>query len=100
MADWVSANYHESTVPGRSALWHHPRGGSWAAAPAGGTLAHTRAPSGKKLLLLERGDFLPNELANWDAGAVFVDGRCISSGTWYDSDASIFPSTGAVNPLR
>ncbi len=27
----------------------------------GGTLAHTLAPSGKKILLLERGDFLPRE---------------------------------------
>ena len=40
----------------------------------GGMLAHTVAPSGKKILLLERGDFLPRELANWDADAVFVDG--------------------------
>jgi choline dehydrogenase-like flavoprotein len=41
----------------------------------GGTLAHTLAPSGKKILLVERGDFQPRELANWDANAVFVDGR-------------------------
>ena len=27
----------------------------------GGTLAHTLAPSGKRILLLERGDFLPRE---------------------------------------
>ena len=36
----------------------------------GGTLAHTLAPSGKKILLLERGDFLQREVANWDADAV------------------------------
>ena len=35
----------------------------------GGTLAHTLAPSGKKILLLERGDFLPRETENWDPGA-------------------------------
>ncbi|MFJ9582642.1 GMC oxidoreductase [Streptomyces acidicola] len=52
----------------------------------GGTLAHTLASSGKRLLLLERGDFLPRELANWDPGPVFVDGRYISPDTWYDSD--------------
>ncbi|HET7013931.1 MAG TPA: NAD(P)-binding protein [Streptosporangiaceae bacterium] len=40
----------------------------------GGTLAHTLAPTGKKILLLERGDFLTREMANWDPGAVFVDG--------------------------
>ena len=32
----------------------------------GGTLAHTLAPSGKRILLLERGDFLPRELDNWN----------------------------------
>ena len=38
----------------------------------GGTLAHTLAPSGKKILLLERGDFLPRERANWDPDPVFI----------------------------
>ncbi len=56
----------------------------------GGTLAHTLASSGKKLLLLERGDFLPRELDNWDAGAVFVDGRYISHDTWYDAGGKPF----------
>ncbi|MEU6606417.1 GMC family oxidoreductase [Streptomyces shenzhenensis] len=56
----------------------------------GGTLAHTLAPSGKRLLLLERGDFLPRELANWDPGPVFVDGRYISPDTWYDSGGRPF----------
>ena len=36
----------------------------------GGTLAHTLAPSGKRILLLERGDFLPREMENWDPGPV------------------------------
>ena len=40
----------------------------------GGTLAHTLAPSGKRILLLERGNFLPREIENWDPGPVFVDG--------------------------
>ena len=31
----------------------------------GGTLAHTLAPSGKRILLLERGD-LPRETDNWN----------------------------------
>jgi choline dehydrogenase-like flavoprotein len=30
----------------------------------GGTLAHTLAGSGKRILLLERGNFLPREMAN------------------------------------
>jgi choline dehydrogenase-like flavoprotein len=56
----------------------------------GGTLAHTLAPSGKKILLLERGDFLPREMDNWNPGAVFVDGRYISQDTWYDGDGKPF----------
>lgn len=30
----------------------------------GGTLAHQLAPTGKKILVLERGDFLPRKKAN------------------------------------
>jgi len=56
----------------------------------GGTLAHTLAPSGKRILLLERGDFLTRETDNWDAGAVFVDGKYISPDTWYDADGKPF----------
>jgi choline dehydrogenase-like flavoprotein len=56
----------------------------------GGTLAHTLASSGKRILLLERGDFLPRELENWDAKPVFVDGRYISKDTWFGSDGKPF----------
>ncbi len=56
----------------------------------GGTLARTVAPSGQRILLLERGNFLPREMANWDPGAVFADGRYISSDTWYDADGKPF----------
>ena len=40
--------------------------------------------SGKKILLLERGDFLTREPQNWRAEDVFVDGRYQSEDTWYD----------------
>ena len=56
----------------------------------GGTLAHTLAATGKRILLLERGTFLTREAANWDPGPVFVDGRYISSDTWYDGDGTPF----------
>ncbi len=56
----------------------------------GGTLAHTLAPSGKRILLLERGDFLPREMANWDPKVVFVDGKYISPDTWYDAGGKAF----------
>jgi choline dehydrogenase-like flavoprotein len=56
----------------------------------GGTLAQTLAPSGKRILLLERGDFLPRETQNWEPGPVFIDGRYISPETWYDADGKAF----------
>ena len=37
----------------------------------GGTLAHALASSGARILLLERGDFIPREPANWDPEAVW-----------------------------
>ena len=51
----------------------------------GGTLVHRLAPSGKRILLLERGDWLPREPQNWLAKDVFADGRYISEETWYDA---------------
>jgi choline dehydrogenase-like flavoprotein len=56
----------------------------------GGTLAHTLATSGKRILLLERGNFLPRETQNWDPESVFVDGKYISPDTWYDADGTPF----------
>lgn len=56
----------------------------------GGTLAHALAPSGKRILLLERGNFLPRETQNWEPEPVFVDGRYISPDTWYDADGKPF----------
>jgi choline dehydrogenase-like flavoprotein len=56
----------------------------------GGTLARHLAPSGKRILLLERGDWLPREPANWLAQDVFVDNRYVSEDTWYDEQGKSF----------
>jgi len=56
----------------------------------GGTLARQLAPSGKSILILERGDWLKREAANWDATAVFVENRYISPETWYDRNGRPF----------
>jgi len=51
----------------------------------GGTLANVLAKAGKRILLLERGNFLPREKENWDPEEVFVKNRYISRDTWYDA---------------
>jgi choline dehydrogenase-like flavoprotein len=56
----------------------------------GGTLVHRLAPSGKQVLLLERGDWLAREPANWSAAAVFEDNRYVSPDTWYDERGKAF----------
>jgi choline dehydrogenase-like flavoprotein len=50
----------------------------------GGTLAYKLAPSGKKILLLERGGYVPREKANWDTRAVVKDGKYNTKEVWYD----------------
>jgi choline dehydrogenase-like flavoprotein len=57
----------------------------------GGTLAHRLAPTGKRVLLLERGDYLPRERENWDSTAVFVRGKYRAPEYWYDRHGNEFP---------
>ncbi|MBO0932328.1 GMC oxidoreductase [Fibrella aquatilis] len=56
----------------------------------GGTIAQKLAPSGEKILLIERGDFIPKEKENWDVDEVVVKGRYRSQETWYDKDGHPF----------
>ena len=56
----------------------------------GGSSVHRLAPSGKRILLLERGDWLPREPQNWLAEDVFVENRYVSPETWYDADGKAF----------
>src|SRR4051812_17193534 len=56
----------------------------------GGALAYHLAPSGKRILLLERGDYLRRERDNWDSLAVFVQARYRAQETWYDRDDKPF----------
>src|SRR5256885_3115488 len=56
----------------------------------GGTLAYRLAPSGKRILLLERGDYLRREPDNWDSRAVFVRNKYKTHETWYDKTGRAF----------
>ncbi|MGH7821926.1 MAG: FAD-dependent oxidoreductase [Candidatus Binatia bacterium] len=52
----------------------------------GGTLAHRLAPSGKRILLLERGDYVPREADNWSTRAVNVEAKYHPKEVWHDMD--------------
>jgi choline dehydrogenase-like flavoprotein len=58
--------------------------------PGGGTMAWRLAQTGKRILLLERGDYLPRERENWDSQAVFTDARYQTTDTWYNSEGKEF----------
>ena len=58
--------------------------------PGGGTLATELAPTGKRILILERGDYLKREPANWDSKTVFVDGKYQCDDVWHDAEGGKF----------
>jgi choline dehydrogenase-like flavoprotein len=51
----------------------------------GATLAYALSESDLRVLLVERGDHLPQEDENWSARAVFVDGRYKPRDRWQDA---------------
>jgi len=68
----MSLNYYDVIIIGSGA--------------GGGTLAYHLAPSGKRILLLERGDYVPREKENWQSHAVTVEARYNTRETWRDKD--------------
>ena len=60
----------------------------------GGTLAQRLAPTGKSILILERGEHLPREAENWSPRSVFIQHRYRTQEHWYDKDNRPFtPNT-------
>ncbi|MER7394588.1 GMC family oxidoreductase [Streptomyces sp. NPDC000151] len=51
----------------------------------GATLAYALRDSGARVLVVERGDFLPREAANWSPHAVFSQRRYRNAEHWYDA---------------
>lgn len=58
--------------------------------PGGASLAQRLAPTGKRILMLERGGYLPRSRANWDSKTVFVDAAYQAKETWYGRDGQEF----------
>ena len=56
----------------------------------GGTVAHELAPTGKKILILERGEFLPKEKDNWNPTEVYQNQRYFTDEQWYDKKGKAF----------
>jgi len=64
---------------------------------AGSTLARYLAPSGKKILILERGNWLPREKRNWDVNEVMLK-RCYeTSEVWLDKNGEDVLSNAHYN---
>lgn len=60
----------------------------------GGTLAHHLAPSGKRILLLERGAYVPREKDNWSSHFVNLKGKYQTTEVWRDRDGkALHPHT-------
>ncbi len=52
--------------------------------PGGATTAARVAETGRRVLIVERGDFLPRERDNWNSRAVFGDAKYTADETFYD----------------
>src|SRR5262249_33670777 len=61
----------------------------------GGTLAHRLAQTGKKILILERGTFLPRGKGNWSSVEVVQKDRYHTDEIWQDgAGRELRPGTG------
>src|SRR5690348_18094672 len=58
--------------------------------PGGASLAHRLAPTGLKILVLERGGWLKRAAANWDPREVFINNIYQADETWYDKTGKAF----------
>jgi len=76
----VSANHYDVIIIGTGA--------------GGGTLAYRMAPSGKRILLLERGDYVPREKENWSTRAVNLEAKYNTKESWFAEDGkALHPHT-------
>jgi choline dehydrogenase-like flavoprotein len=60
----------------------------------GATLGYALSATDKRVLFVERGDFLPQEEQNWSPRAVFVDGRYRARDRWQDASTGRWYAPG------
>jgi choline dehydrogenase-like flavoprotein len=60
------------------------------AGAGGGTLAYGLAPTGKRILIIEQGDYLPREPENWNPDEIFLEGRYQTREQWLDGQGRAF----------
>lgn len=60
------------------------------AGAGGGTVAYSLAPTGKRILILERGGYLPKEEDNWNPDAIFQGRKYQISEKWLNKDNECF----------
>lgn len=58
----------------------------------GGTMARALAPTGKRILILEKGGFVPREMDNFDPHVNWVEKRYTPNDTWYHQEKPFRPS--------
>ena len=63
----------------------------------GGTIAHALSATGVPILIVERGDFVPQEAENWDPEAVWKQLRYQTREMWLDADGREFPPYSHYN---
>ena len=56
----------------------------------GGTMAHALAGTSARVLILERGDFIPQEEENWNPEAVWIDRRYQTKERWINGNGQEF----------
>ncbi|WP_292008218.1 GMC family oxidoreductase [Chryseobacterium sp.] len=56
----------------------------------GSTMAYKLADTGKKIIILERGDYVPLEKENWDSVEVFQKNRYTTTDVWLDKEGKSF----------
>jgi choline dehydrogenase-like flavoprotein len=67
------------------------------AGAGGGMLASYLAPSGKKILVIDRGTWLPREKRNWDVNAVMVDPVYENAEPWINKNGDRYHSNAHYN---